>query len=96
MNEINKNKVDDIKLPSVPKEQISNNNNNEPNKVNNKENKKEEQQENASENKIWNGLDLNALSDDKLKEELYNRKIEFPKDAKKKELQDLLIKSNTK
>ena len=40
MNEINKNKVDDIKLPSVPKEQISNNNNNEPNKVNNKENKK--------------------------------------------------------
>lgn len=30
---------------------------------------------------------------DKLKEELKNRKIDFPKNAKKKELQDLLIKS---
>ena len=40
MNEINGNKVDDIKLPTVPKEQISNDNNKEPNKVNNKENKK--------------------------------------------------------
>ena len=40
LNEINGNKADDIKLPSVPKEQISNDNNKETNKVNNKENKK--------------------------------------------------------
>jgi hypothetical protein len=39
---------------------------------------------------------LNALTVDKLKEELKNRKIDFPKNAKKKDLQDLLINSNTK
>ena len=31
---------------------------------------------------------------DKLKDELKNRKIDFPKNAKKKDLQDLLINSN--
>ena len=41
----------------------------------------------------WNGLDINNMTVDKLKEELKNRKIDFPKSAKKKELQDLLIKS---
>ena len=41
----------------------------------------------------WNGLDINSLTVDKLKEELKNRKIDFPKNAKKKDLQDLLINS---
>ena len=41
----------------------------------------------------WNGLDINNLTVDKLKEELKNRKIDFPKNAKKKDLQDLLINS---
>ena len=64
------------------------------NNINENENQKEEEQENAGENnKIWNGLDLNTLTVDKLKEELKNRKIDFPKNAKKKELQELLINS---
>ena len=64
------------------------------NNKNENENQKEEEQENAGENnKIWNGLDLNTLTVDKLKEELKNRKIDFPKNAKKKDLQDLLLNS---
>ena len=67
------------------------------NNINDNGNQKEEEQENDDENnKIWNGLDLNTLTVDKLKEELKNRKIDFPKNAKKKDLQDLLINSNTK
>ena len=42
----------------------------------------------------WNGLDINNMTIEKLREELKNRKIEIPKYAKKKDLQDLLIKSN--
>ena len=42
---------------------------------------------------MWNENDLNALTVDKLKEELKNRKIDFPKNAKKKELIDLLLNS---
>ena len=42
----------------------------------------------------WNGQDLSNMTVDKLKDELKNRKIEFPKNAKKKDLQDLLINSN--
>ena len=67
------------------------------NNINDNGNQKEEEQENDDENnKIWNGLDLNTLTVDKLKEELKNRKIDFPKNAKKKDLQELLINSNTK
>ena len=55
--------------------------------------KKKEQENGGENNKIWNGLDLNTLTVDKLKEELKNRKIDFPKNAKKKDLQDLLINS---
>ena len=67
------------------------------NNVNDNENQKEENQENPRENnKFWNGLDLNTLTIDKLKEELKNRKIDFPKNAKKKDLQELLINSNIK
>jgi len=39
-------------------------------------------------------VDLNSLTVDKLKEELKSRKIDFPKNAKKKDLQELLINSN--
>ena len=42
---------------------------------------------------MWNENDLNTLTVDKLKEELKNRKIDFPKNAKKKELIDLLLNS---
>ena len=67
------------------------------NNISDNENQKEEEQENGVENnKIGNGLDLNALTVDELKEELKNRKIDFPKNAKKKDLQELLINSNTK
>jgi predicted HTH domain antitoxin len=38
---------------------------------------------------------LNALNVDKLKEELKKRNIDFPKNAKKKDLQELLMNSNT-
>ena len=41
----------------------------------------------------WNGLDINNMTVDKLKEELKNRKIDFPKNAKKKDLIDLLLNS---
>ena len=55
------------------------------NNINDNGNQKEEEQENDDENnKIWNGLDLNTLTVDKLKEELKNRKIDFPKNDKKK------------
>ena len=58
------------------------------------DNLREEEQENADNNKkMWNGVDLNTFTVDKLKEELKNRKIDFPKNAKKKDLQDLLINS---
>ena len=42
----------------------------------------------------WNGQDILNMTVDKLKDELKNRKIDFPKNAKKKDLQDLLINSN--
>ena len=49
--------------------------------------------EKEDENK-FNGQDINNYTVDKLREELKNRKIDFPKTAKKKELMDLLINSN--
>ena len=67
------------------------------NNLSENENKKEEKQENINENnKNFNEIDLNSLTVDKLKEELKNRKIDFPKNAKKKDLQELLINSNSK
>ena len=66
------------------------------NNINDNGNQNEEEQENTvQKNKIWNGLDLNTLTVDKMKEELKNRKIDFPKNAKKKDLQELLINSTT-
>ena len=60
----------------------------------------QEQDNNRNENKqinakFWNGIDLDTLTVEKLKEELRIRKIGFPKNAKKKDLQDLLINSNS-
>ena len=60
----------------------------------------QEQDNNRNENKqinakFWNGIDLDTLTVEKLKEELKIRKIDFPKNAKKKDLQDLLINSNS-
>ena len=60
----------------------------------------QEQDNNRNENKqinakFWNGIDLDTLTVEKLKEELRIRKIDFPKNAKKKDLQDLLINSNS-
>ena len=86
---INKQEFND-NTQNVSNKEINNN-------INDNQNQKEEDEENGGENnKIWNGLDLNTLTVDKLKEELKNRKIDFPKSAKKKDLQDLLINSNTK
>ena len=69
---------------------------NEQNIINGKEQENvddEKQNEEKEEDNKWNGLDINSLTVDKLKEELKNRKIDFPKNAKKKDLQDLLINS---
>ena len=69
---------------------------NEQNIINGKEQENidnEKQNVEKEEDNKWNGLDINNMTVDKLKEELKNRKIDFPKNAKKKELQDLLIKS---
>ena len=103
--ENNINNANDINLKednNINKQEINDNTQNisnkeENNNINDNENLKEEEQENDCENnKIWNGLDLNTLTVDKLKEELKNRNIDFPKNAKKKDLQELLINSNTK
>lgn len=102
--ENNINNINDInqKEENINKQEFNDNTQNvsnreENNNINDNQNQKEEEQENGGENnKIWNGLDLNTLTVDKLKEELKNRKIDFPKNAKKKDLQDLLINSNTK
>ena len=94
INDINK-KEDNNKEFNDNIQNISNKEEN--NNISDNENQKEEEQENAGENnKIWNGLDLDTLTVDNLKEELKNRKIDFPKNAKKKDLQNLLINSNTK
>ena len=65
------------------------------NNINENDNQKEEGQINNTDenNKMWNENDLNTLTVDKLKEELKNRKIDFPNNAKKKELIDLLLNS---
>lgn len=49
-----------------------------------KENNDIEKQNNEEEENKSNGPDINNLTVEKLKEELKNRKIDFPKNAKKK------------
>ena len=101
MNQTNENRdninnnTDEINQKEEP-EKKEENIENEQNIINGKEqenNDNEKQNEEKEEDNKWNGLDINSLTVDKLKEELKNRKIDFPKNAKKKDLQDLLINS---
>ena len=81
-----------IKGEIEKKEEI---NENEQDIVNGQEQENNNNNENGEkdENNKWNGQDLDNYTVEELKEELKNRKIEFPKNAKKKELQELLINS---
>ena len=86
LNDMNGKDIENINKPE--------NNDNTQNVINEQEednNRNENKQINA---KFWNGIDLDTLTVEKLKEELRIRKIDFPKNAKKKDLQDLLINSN--
>ena len=95
-NQENINNTDDMNIQKEELEKKEENIENEQNIINGKEqenNDNEKQNVEKEEDNKWNGLDINNMTVDKLKEELKNRKIDFPKNAKKKELQDLLIKS---
>lgn len=95
-NQENINNTDDMNIQKEELEKKEENIENEQNIINGKEQENidnEKQNVEKEEDNKWNGLDINNMTVDKLKEELKNRKIDFPKNAKKKELQDLLIKS---
>ena len=95
-NQENINNTDDMNIQKEELEKKEENIENEQNIMNGKEQENidnEKQNVEKEEDNKWNGLDINNMTVDKLKEELKNRKIDFPKNAKKKELQDLLIKS---
>ena len=95
-NQENINNTDDMNIQKEELEKKEENIENEQNMINGKEQENidnEKQNVEKEEDNKWNGLDINNMTVDKLKEELKNRKIDFPKNAKKKELQDLLIKS---
>jgi hypothetical protein len=95
-NQENINNTDDMNIQKEELEKKEENLENEQNIINGKEQENidnEKQNVEKEEDNKWNGLDINNMTVDKLKEELKNRKIDFPKNAKKKELQDLLIKS---
>ena len=94
-NNENGNNTDEINQKEEP-EKKEENIENEQNIINGKEQENidnEKQNVEKEEDNKWNGLDINNMTVDKLKEELKNRKIDFPKNAKKKDLQDLLINS---
>ena len=95
-NQENINNTDDMNIQKEELEKKEENIENEQNIINGKEQENidnEKQNVEKEEDNKWNGLDINNMTIDKLREELKNRKIDFPKNAKKKELQDLLIKS---
>ena len=95
-NQENINNTDDMNIQKEELEKKEENIENEQNIINGKEQENidnEKQNVEKEEDNKWNGLDINSLTVDKLKEELKNRKIDFPKNAKKKDLQDLLINS---
>ena len=95
-NQENINNTDDMNIQKEELEKKEENIENEQNIINGKEQENidnEKQNVEKEEDNKWNGLDINNMTVDKLKEELKIRKIDFPKNAKKKELQDLLIKS---
>ena len=95
-NQENINNTDDMNIQKEELEKKEENIENEQNIINGKEQENidnEKQNVEKEEDNKWNGLDINNMTVDKLKEELKNRKIDFPRNAKKKELQDLLINS---
>jgi hypothetical protein len=61
--------------------------------INDKNDEKGEEIENKELTKE-NKIDINSLKVDELKNELKKRNIEIPKNAKKKDLQELLINSD--
>ena len=61
--------------------------------INDKNEDKGEENDNK-ELKKENKIDINSLKVDELKNELKKRNIEIPKNAKKKDLQELLINSD--
>ena len=59
--------------------------------------KKEEKKENKEKNEIQNGkIDIHSLTVEELRNELKNRKINIPKNSKKKDLHELLLNFNKK
>ena len=89
INDIDKKEENNENKPEFNAQQISNG---QENNIN--ENQKEEGQENADEDKNnLNEQDLNAFTVEQLKEELNKRKIDYPKNSKKKELIDRLMNS---
>jgi hypothetical protein len=61
--------------------------------INDKNEEKGEENDNK-ELKKENKIDINSLKVDELKNELKKRNIDIPKNAKKKDLQELLINSD--
>ena len=86
LNDMNGKDIENINKPE--------NNDNAQNIINEQERDKNRNENEQINTKFWNGIDLDTLTVEKLKEELKIRKIDFPKNAKKKDLQDLLINSN--
>ena len=87
LNDMNGKDIENINKPE--------NNDNAQNIINEQERDKNRNENEQINTKFWNGIDLDSLTVEKLKEELKIRKIDFPKNAKKKDLQDLLINSNS-
>ena len=86
LNDMNGKDIENINKPE--------NNDNAQNIINEQERDKNRNENEQINTNFWNGIDLDTLTVEKLKEELKIRKIDFPKNAKKKDLQDLLINSN--
>ena len=86
LNDMNGKDIENINKPE--------NNDNAQNIINEQERDKNRNENEQINTKFWNGIYLDSLTVEKLKEELKIRKIDFPKNAKKKDLQDLLINSN--
>jgi len=61
--------------------------------INDKNEKEEENNENENENKE-SRIDINSLKVEELKNVLKKRNIEIPKNAKKKDLQELLMNTD--
>jgi len=95
LNENNSNNIENVnntnEIKSEEKQEINGQNN-----VNGQEedSQKEEGQINSVENNKWSEAELNALTVEKLKEELNMRKINYSKSAKKKDLIELLLNTN--